>query len=166
MRSAGEAPCEIKSESVKEVNWEAEQLTDSASRRKVLRGSMKAFSFFFAEGLTSGIWPSYICSTTDSGDRLSVVALARISLRVYSRSLTTIDNDPEIELTSNLVPDTSIWRVDRPRKSRNEVGVVDNLQICQKILDLWEKSFQSARPIYQYQQRKTNLGTLKKLMST
>jgi hypothetical protein len=87
-------------------------------------------------------------------------------LRVYSHSLTTIDNDPEIELTSNLVPDTSIWRVDRPRKSRNEVRVVDNLQICQKVLDLWEKSFQSAQPIYQYQQRKTNLGTFKKLMST
>ena len=91
-------------ESVNEANWEIEQLTDSASRRKVRRGSTKAFSFFFAEGLTSGIWPSYICSTTDSGDMLSSDALARISLRVCSHSLTTLEKDPEINQQVTLSP--------------------------------------------------------------
>ena len=79
----------------KVLNKRAEQLTSSANRRKVRIDSTNPFSFFFAGGLTSGICPSNILSTTDSGDTPSLVALARISVRVYSLSSVTRDDDPK-----------------------------------------------------------------------
>ena len=110
-------------------------LTSTARFFRTLNGSTKFLSFFLTGGFTSGIFPSHICSTTDTGEVPNFVALARISARVCPPPLVNTICSPE-ERKMYLITDTAIWGVDCAREGRYEVRVIDNLQISQKVLYL------------------------------
>ena len=70
-------------------------LTSTARFFRTLNGSTKFLSFFLTGGFTSGIFPSHICSTTDTGEVSNFVALERISARVCPPPLINIIRSPE-----------------------------------------------------------------------
>lgn len=114
IRSAGGVPCRLNNMvSLSNDEKKTEKLTSSSSFRKIRTGSMKAFSFLFTGGLTSGMFPSYMRSTTDSGERPSLAAFASISESVC-RSMSVTRNEGEATSKDNLLSDSSAGGIDGP----------------------------------------------------
>lgn len=95
MRPAGVSPSKQQNHHHQDRNEENFTLTSTARFFRTLNGSTKFLSFFLTGGFTSGIFPSHICSTIDTGEVPNFVALARISARVSPPPLINTICSPE-----------------------------------------------------------------------